>query len=187
MRELRRLAEEIYRGYPILIEYTTEEYYDVAVERTEDGFDVRLAKRRFAAPVTHTPEEYDVPDRLYAPHWDGADAYGMFEDGELIGAIELWTEDWSKRLRVTELWVAEAHRNRGVGKALMQLAKDRMRERGLRAVMLETQSCNVSAIGFYLHEGFTLIGFDSCCYSNRDLERKEVRLELGYFGDGGEW
>jgi len=47
--------------------------------------------------------------------------------------------------------------------------------------MLETQSCNTNAIGFYLHEGFTLIGFDLCCYSNRDPERKEVRIELGYF------
>ena len=37
--------------------------------------------------------------------------------------------------------------------------------------MLETQSCNTNAIGFYLHEGFTLIGFDACCYANNDLER----------------
>lgn len=26
-----------------------------------------------------------------------------------------------------------------------------------------------------------MIGFDSCCYKNNDLDRKEVRLELGWF------
>ena len=50
-----------------------------------------------------------------------------------------------------------------------------------RAVILETQSCNTNAIGFYLHEGFELIGFDTCCYTNNDIARREVRLDLGYF------
>ena len=63
----------------------------------------------------------------------------------------------------------------------MELAKNQAVAEGRRAVILETQSCNVSAVGFYLHEGFTLIGLDTCCYSNRDIERREVRLELGWF------
>jgi len=33
----------------------------------------------------------------------------------------------------------------------------------------------------YTDKGFEPIGFDSCCYSNRDLERKEVRINMGYF------
>lgn len=48
-------------------------------------------------------------------------------------------------------------------------------------MILETQSCNINAIRFYMHEGFTLMGLDTCCYSNNDLERKEVRLELAWF------
>ena len=47
--------------------------------------------------------------------------------------------------------------------------------------MLETQSSNVNAVDFYLHEGFRLIGFDSCCYTNEDLKRKEVRFNMGWF------
>ena len=38
-----------------------------------------------------------------------------------------------------------------------------------RAIILETQSCNTNAIGFYLHQGFELIGFDTCCYTNNDI------------------
>ena len=63
----------------------------------------------------------------------------------------------------------------------MELAKNQARSEGRRAVILETQSCNVGAIGFYLHEGFTLVELDTCCYSNCDIERREVRLELGWF------
>ena len=50
-----------------------------------------------------------------------------------------------------------------------------------RALLLETQSCNVGAIAFYLKEGFSLFGFDACCYSNEDIPRGEVRLELGMY------
>lgn len=40
---------------------------------------------------------------------------------------------------------------------------------------------HMNAIGFYLHEGFELIGFDTCCYTNNDMKRREVRINLGYF------
>ncbi|MDM8313438.1 MULTISPECIES: hypothetical protein [Clostridium] len=30
-------------------------------------------------------------------------------------------------------------------------------------------------------EGFSLIRLDTCCYKNNDLQRKEVRLEFGWF------
>ena len=55
-------------------------------------------------------------------------------------------------------------------------------------IHLETQSCNTNAIGFYLHQGFELIGFDKCCYTNKDIERREVRINLGYFfAMNGRW
>ncbi len=57
----------------------------------------------------------------------------------------------------------------------------RMPSQNRRAIILETQSCNTNAIEFYLHEGFELIGFDTCCYTNNDIGRREVRLDLGYF------
>ena len=49
--------------------------------------------------------------------------------------------------------------------------------------MLETQSCNVVALAFYRSQGFKLIGFDTCCYTNRDIERGEVRFNMGIIFD----
>lgn len=97
--------------------------------------------------------------------------------------METCPEEWSNRLMVTELWVHEDYRRQGIAHALMALAKEQVRRERRRALILETQSCNVGAIAFYLREGFTLIGFDSCCYQNHDLERREVRLDLGILYD----
>jgi len=63
----------------------------------------------------------------------------------------------------------------------MDAVKERAVREKRRAVILETQSCNAGAIAFYLSQGFTLIGFDACCYTNTDLARREVRMEMGYF------
>ena len=71
------------------------------------------------------------------------------------------------------------HRRQGIGTALMDITVNRAREEKRRAVMLETQSRNENAIAFYLAYGFTLIGFNTCEYQNNDLDRKEVRMEMG--------
>lgn len=175
------LPKNQWKGYPLPLGYTTEEYYDVKVEKTPDGYSVDLKKEWFGTAVVHRPEDYDFPDKLYEDWWEQAYAWGVVRDGKLLAAIETDAEEWSNRLRVTELWVSEELRKQGYGHALMELAKERARRERRRAIILETQSCNVNAIGFYEHEGFTMTGFDSCCYSNKDLVRKEVRVELGWF------
>ena len=98
-----------------------------------------------------------------------------------MAALETTSENWSNRLRISELFVEKSYRRKGLGHHLLAIAKEQTRREKRRALILETQSSNVPAITFYLKEGFTLIGFDSCAYSNEDLQRKEVRLELGWF------
>lgn len=179
--QIIHLPKEQWQGHIIPISYTTNEYYDVSVKPHETGFNISIEMKKFPTPVTHSPEEYDFPDSLYQKYWENACAWGVVVDGELVAAIETDAEEWSNRLRITELWVSTKYQKQGIGHALMEVAKERARLERRRAVILETQSCNVNAIGFYLHEGFTLIGLDTCCYGNRDLERKEVRLEMGWF------
>ena len=183
------LPKERWKGTPIPLSFTTDEYYDVAISEHGGGFFIEMEKKAFDAPVTHNPEDYDFPDSLYQDHWEGAQAWGVAEGGQLLACIETCPEEWSNRLMVTELWVSEALRRQGVGHRLMDIAKEQARREKRRAIILETQSCNVNAIGFYRHEGFELIGFDSCCYTNRDIERREVRLDMGFFLDrrDGRW
>ena len=182
MYDIIPLNKEKYKGTILPMGYTTAGYYDVSV----DGFNVNIEKHTFPFPVTHTPEEYDFPDRLYADWWEGAEAVGIVDEGKLLAAIETCPEEWSNRLIVTELWVDESLRGQGCGRRLMEAAICRARSKKRRAVILETQSCNINAIGFYLHMGFSLIGFDTCCYSNEDTARHEVRLDLGLLLSYGE-
>lgn len=183
--QIVHLTKEQWEGAVIPMRYTTEEYFDVGIDRMEDGFNIVLRKRRFDSPVSHYPEEHDFPDKLYQEHWEKAFAWGIVEEAagkqELLACIETCPEEWSNRLMVTELWVHEKLRRQGVAHALMAIAKEQAVLEHRRAIILETQSCNVGAISFYLKEGFELIGLDSCCYSNKDLEKKEVRLDMGFF------
>lgn len=179
------LPKEQWKGTIIPMRYTTAEYYDLDMQKGTDGYDVKIHRKKFDTPVTHFPEEYDFPDKLYQDHWEKACAWGIVEekDGrqELLACIETCPEEWSNRLMVTELWVHEKIRRQGVAHVLMAIAKEQAASEHRRAIILETQSCNVGAITFYQKEGFEPIGFDTCCYSNRDVERKEVRINMGYF------
>jgi GNAT superfamily N-acetyltransferase len=83
-------------------------------------------------------------------------------------------EKYNNRIRVAQFLVLHGYRNMGIGKLLMKHAEDYA-----RAMILKTQSCNILAINFYLRYGFQFVGCDVMCYSNHDIENKEVRLELG--------
>ena len=185
--EIIDLPKKEWKGTRIPLDYTTETYYDVETTAGPEGFNIDMKKKKFDTPVTHKSEDYDFPDGLYQDHWEKAEAYGIVkkENGEkkLMACIEICPEEWSNRLMVTELWVADELHRQGIGTRLMNLAKEKAKEQGRRAIILETQSCNTRAIAFYLSQGFELIGFDSCCYTNRDIERQEVRFNLGFFMD----
>ena len=181
--EITALPKERWKGTAVPLVIRSGSYYDVEISPLDhDGCAVSLIRKKAEKEIVHTPEEYDFPDSLYQDHWVNAEAYGVVgEDGELLACIEVCPEEWSNRLMVTELWVSEALRGKGVGKRLMDKAKEIAVLQKRRAIILETQSCNTRAIGFYLHQGFELIGFDTCCYTNDDIGRHEVRINLGYF------
>lgn len=181
--EIVPLPKDKWKGTAIPLTTRSDSYYDIELSPlTERGCNISIVRKMAEKEIVHTPEEYDYPDSLYQDHWAGAEAYGVLNDaGEMIACIEVCPEEWSNRLMVTELWVSEGLRGRGIGKRLMDKAKEVAVSQKRRAVILETQSCNTDAIGFYLHQGFELIGFDTCCYTNNDIGRREIRIDLGYF------
>ena len=181
--EIVFLPKEKWKGTPIPLITRTDSYYDLVMSPLgRGGCDISLIRKQFDKEVIHTPDDYDFPDALYQDYWEKAEAYGIVGgNGKLKACIEVCPEEWSNRLMVTELWVAEELRGRGVGKRLMDIAKETAVKQNRRAIILETQSCNTNAIGFYLSQGFELIGFDTCCYTNDDIGRREIRFNMGYF------
>lgn len=123
------------------------------------------------------------PQQLFSSNNTTVKAWGIVENDQIVAGIETSIEDNSKnpRLYVSLLWVDEKYRRQGVASALVTKAKERAKDEKLRAVYLQTWSCNEHAIDFYLSQGFKLIGFDSCPFSNEDVEKFNVPLKLGYF------
>ena len=174
------LEREQWQDYQLEFHYIANHYYDVTIDHSENQFQVSFTKKPFPTPYEKMPDD---SDKLFQPWWEDVKAWGIIDNGKLIAAIETSIENYSNRLRVTELWVDDNYRRRGIASALMDIALKRAKDEKRRVLMLETQSRNEGAISFYLSYGFTLIGFNSCAYQNNDLLRKEVRMELGIILD----
>jgi len=172
------LEQSKWQDYRLEFHYISDNFYDVDISASENSFNVSFIIKPFDKPYEKMP---DNTDKLFQPWWDDIQAWGVVDNDRLIAVIETAVEEWSNRLRVTELWIDDAHRRKGIGTALMNIAVKRAEDEKRRVLMLETQSCNEGAIAFYLAYGFSLIGFDTCAYRNNDLERKEVRMEMGIF------
>nr|MBQ6241303.1 GNAT family N-acetyltransferase [Lachnospiraceae bacterium] len=119
----------------------SDSYYDFEINPlNSEGCTVSLVRKPAEKEIVHTPEEYNYPDSLYQDHWEGAEAYGIVsETGEMTACIEVCPEEWSNRLLVTELWVSDVLRGKGIGKRLMDKAKEIALQQERRAVILETQ------------------------------------------------
>ncbi len=173
--EIRILEKQEWKGYMLDMSYTSQYYYDYERTDSSSGWSFCFTKKRFDTPF-HNPDYQS--DSLYSDDWKEAIAYGAFEGDTLVGAIETCPE-WNRRLRVTEMWVDSRYRRKGVGSALMEHVRQIAKKEGRRALVLETQSRNSGAIAFYISQGYTMIGFDDCCYSNNDMEKEGIRIEMG--------
>ena len=169
--EIRKLDADAYAGRSFTARYETRGYYDI--RKTAAGFDMEY--RPFDRAVQK------AFDDVFLGAWlDGPVAYGAFAGERLAGFAEGFLEKWNNRFRISNICVFDGgERRRGVGTALMNALLGEARAASARMAVLETQSCNESAIAFYRKCGFEIIGFDLYAYSNADPERHEIRLEMG--------
>ena len=169
--EIRQLDKEAYAGKKFTARYQTRGYYDICA--TGQGFEIKYTP--FEAPT-----ERGFDDVFFSEWLEDPVAFGAFEDGDLVGYVEGAPEGWNNRFRISNICVFDhARRSRGVGTALMDTILKAAEASGARMAVLETQTCNESAIAFYKKNGFDIIGFDLYAYSNTDPENREVRIEMG--------
>ena len=153
--------------------YLTTSYYDLSILHEPNAWKMELALKPLEKPL-----EKRYTGTFFEKHIEEPQVFAAVLNKNQVGWIELGYEKWNNRVRVWEFLVKEEFRRSGIGSLLMDSTIKAAKVKGARMLVLETQSCSVPAINFYLKQGFTLIGFDSTAYSNEDLERKEIRLEL---------
>jgi ribosomal protein S18 acetylase RimI-like enzyme len=158
----------------IVSNYRKSHYYDASVRHKLGFWSIQLNLKAFDKVLD---KEYHW--KLFEDHIEESRVFAGLLNSREVGWIELGYDKWNNRMRVWEFLVKQEFRRRGVGTRLMNHAVNIARERGARMLVLETQSNNASAIDFYLNFGFRSIGLDVAAYSNKDIDKKEVRLELG--------
>ena len=171
---IKRLSKAEYKGFPLEFKYVTPGVFRVKVSEESESFSIQARYENFSQPKVIA-----FTDHLYADFRLVPEAYGYFVEDTLCGVLEV--DQVLDRMRITEIIVFDqSARKKGIGTALMNYAKALAKEKKVRMIMLETQTCNIPAISFYRKQGFKLIGFDVASYTNSDIEKDEVRIEMGY-------
>lgn len=122
----------------------------------------------FSAPV-----EKCFEDRLLSGWLEEPSLFGAFVDGTLASYVETSHERWNNRLRISNILVEAPFRGMGVGRALFEQAENRARLCWKRRAVMSRPS------GFTKKWGWGVIGCDLLAYSNEDISRGEVGLEMG--------
>lgn len=176
MLQIKRLAKKDYPdGKKIIYEYTSDKYYDVSYNEVENGWTLD-----FTLKSHDTPFHKYLEGNIFEDYLKNIECYIAELMGEEVGIISLNHEKWNNVLRINDIHIYQSAQNKGIGSRLMELAKERALEIGARAIVLETQTSNYPAIQFYRNLGFKFTGCDLLSYSNSDLEKKEVRIEMGF-------
>jgi GNAT superfamily N-acetyltransferase len=154
--------------------YSTSHYYDVLVHGESGSWRIELVRKQFEKTL-----DKNYHGRLFEDHIEEPRVFAVVCENKQVGWIELGHDRWNNKMRVWEFLVEEEFRKRGIGTLLMNHAVKVAKEKGARMLVLETQTNKDTTIKFYLNFGFKLIGLDIAAYSNEDIEKKEIRLELG--------
>lgn len=135
------------------------------------------------------PEHWEVPDWgaqekqrrvaiLQALHDQGAMFWGAFDGATLVGMSVLNPTPLSSgegRLELAGLWVSQAYRKRGIGRALVRRVQEAARRRGARSLYVSATPSE-STIRFYQSVGFTLAAkVDPALYAE---EPEDVHMEM---------
>jgi len=174
--EIKSLDRQKYDYFVLEYNYDADYIYDVTEQSSKECMGVKFERRKL-----DETRHFSNSDTLFQEYWQAPEAYGIF-DGEdkLCAVIELDFEEWNNRMRITQLLVYEDHRGEGLGKALMEFAKNTASRRDYRMIVVETQSNNTRAVDFYMSQGFVFSGTNIHFYSNDDISENEVMLELAY-------
>jgi ribosomal protein S18 acetylase RimI-like enzyme len=105
-------------------------------------------------------------------------SFGAYEGELLVGMVLAEPHWWNNSLWVCEFHVAETHRQRGIGRQLMEELAAKGKTTGLRTIVCETQTTNTPAIQVYRKLGFRIEGIDISYYTNRDYPEGEVAIFL---------
>ena len=180
MLTIRKIKTKDYpTGKKVRYTYTSEKYYEVSSEKVDVGWHFSLNEKNFVEPFVK-----EMDEEIFEPYKEGSEVYLAHINGEESAIMVIQKMEWNNMLLIHDLYVDVQHKNKGIGRTLIEIAKKRAMGLGIRAITLETQTSNYPAIQFYLKNGFELVGFNKISYTNQDVRNKEVRIEMALLLEG---
>lgn len=171
-----RLDREKYDYFPLKYRYFSSEHYKARVCAQKDRMALEFVREPLKEPCS-----FENTDTLFQEYWNVPESYAIFDDdGNMCAVTEFDFEEWNNRMRITQMLVYEPYRKKGLGKKLMDFAKQTALDRDYRMIVVETQSNNTNAIDFYMSQGFVFCGSNVYFYSNDDIGEDEVMIELAF-------
>ena len=168
-------ATQYPNGKKVLYTYETITFYQIKSVQTENGWTFTLHEQSYPQPFVKQLEE-----ELFDEYKDGSEYYIGKWNGEEAAVLVVQQLDWNNTLIIHDLYVYESFKRLGIGSKLIDYVKERAKVLDVRAITLETQTSNYPAVQFYLKHGFQVVGFNTISYSNEDVEKGEVRLEMAF-------
>jgi RimJ/RimL family protein N-acetyltransferase len=148
--------------------YQTGRVWQMDRNFTEGQFVIHFREIRLPRPV-----KVEYPrhlSQIFNEHWLENQNFLVAAIGpELVGYCRISLTTAPKTLWVQDLVVAEYHRQKGIGTALVVAAQDWGAERGARRMTVEMQSKNYAAIQLMRKLGFELSGYNDQYYLNQDI------------------
>ena len=156
--------------------YSADSKYAVVRAETEScvSFDLRLVTLK--EPYVKRFHYDDETLQQYNTVLRTGYSFGTYDDNLLVGLTIAEGHRWNRSLSVHEFHVAEPHRNRGIGKRLMECVVEKASRAGFRIIVCETQNTNPTAINVYRKLGFRVEGIDISFHSNHDYPEGEIAV-----------
>jgi ribosomal protein S18 acetylase RimI-like enzyme len=110
------------------------------------------------AQVDYMLDRFQSEESIAAQLADGYEYYTISHEGELVGYIAIVPDDDACSMMISKLYVRCSQRGQGFGRAMLDLAKKRCRERNARSLWLTVNKNNSLAIAFYTRMGFRNAG-----------------------------
>jgi ribosomal protein S18 acetylase RimI-like enzyme len=175
MIEIVELKEKDFpNGKKVRFSYDSEKYYDVISENNASNWSVHMELKEFDKPVHKS-----MVVEIFQDYKPDLECFALLKNDTEAGIISFNHEKWNNVVRIWDLYIQKEYQRIGIGRRLMDIALHLAKELEARALVLETQTSNYPAIQFYLKYGFRFRGIDTINYTNQDILRKEVRLEMG--------
>jgi len=99
--------------------------------------------------------EADDSDQEIDVYLSAGDVLVAEDDGEIVGHLQLVGGEDDVELK--SMAVAEGRRGGGVGRALVEAALRRCRDRGVRRITVSTASADTGNLRFYQRQGFRML------------------------------